>query len=310
MAATNTDYPAPLFKPVEDLSFTDDFMFGAIMRNERICRGVLERLLRMKLGKIEYPTLQKSISPFYESKGIRLDVYAADNTRIFDIEMQTRVPPALGKRARYYQSMMDSDSLLKGQCYSELKESYVIFICLADPFKLGLPVYTFKNTCAENPAATLNDKSYKVFYNASAYSKEQDAELHTLLQYISQKQAASSFTDEINSLVEQAKRNESFRSDYLAMNLYEYDLHRMGKEEGIAIGERRGMQTGIAIGEKRGMQTGIEKANLDNARNMLADNIASERIARYTGLPLEIVRKLKEELSSKPNATNRSGAIT
>ena len=86
------------------------------------------------------------------------------------------------------------------------------------------------------------------------------------------------------------------------MNLYEYDLHRMGKEEGmqvgIAIGERRGMPTGIAIGEKRGMQIGIEKANLDNARNMLADNIASERIARYTGLPLEIVRKLKEELSS------------
>ena len=98
------------------------------------------------------------------------------------------------------------------------------------------------------------------------------------------------------------------------MNLYEYDLHRMGKEEGmqvgiaigerrgmqtgIAIGEKRGIQTGIAMGEKRGMQTGIEKANLDNARNMLADNIASERIARYTGLPLEIVRKLKEELSS------------
>ena len=78
------------------------------------------------------------------------------------------------------------------------------------------------------------------------------------------------------------------------MNLYEYDLHRVGREEGIAIGEKRG----ISIGEKRGMQTGIEKANLDNARNMLADNIASERIARYTGLPLEIVRKLKEELSS------------
>ena len=53
----------------------DDFMFGAIMKNEHICRGVLERLLRMKIGKIEYPTLQKSISPFYESKGIRLDVY-------------------------------------------------------------------------------------------------------------------------------------------------------------------------------------------------------------------------------------------
>ena len=82
------------------------------------------------------------------------------------------------------------------------------------------------------------------------------------------------------------------------MNLYEYDLHRMGKEEGIAIGERRGMQTGIAIGEKRGMQTGIEKANLDNARNFLADGLSIEQVARCIKLPLEIVRKLKEELAS------------
>ena len=75
MNSANTDYPKPFFKPIEELTFTDDFMFGCIMKNEHICRGVLERLLRMQIGKIEYPTLQKSISPFYESKGIRLDVY-------------------------------------------------------------------------------------------------------------------------------------------------------------------------------------------------------------------------------------------
>ena len=82
------------------------------------------------------------------------------------------------------------------------------------------------------------------------------------------------------------------------MNLREYDLGRMGREEGIAIGEQRG----ISIGEQRGISIGevqgIEKANLDNARNMLADNVSVERIARYTGLPLETVRKLKAELSA------------
>ncbi len=109
----------------------------------------------------------------------------------FDIEIQTRIPPDLGKRTRYYQSMMDSDNLLKGQNYNDLKESYVIFICLSDPFKLGLPVYRFRNTCEENPAVSLNDKSYKVFYNASAYEKETDKELFTLLQYISAKQTVS-----------------------------------------------------------------------------------------------------------------------
>ena len=40
--------------------------------------------------------------------------------------------------------MIDIDSLLKGAVYSELKESYVIFICTSDPFESGLPVYTFE----------------------------------------------------------------------------------------------------------------------------------------------------------------------
>ena len=68
------------------------------------------------------------------------------------------------------------------------------------------------------------------------------------------------------------------------MNLREYDLRRIGREEGITIGEQRG----------------IETTKLDNARNMLADNVAVEMIARYTGLPLETVRKLKAELSAAP----------
>ncbi|WP_432899992.1 PD-(D/E)XK nuclease family transposase [Treponema socranskii] len=90
-------------KPVDELSFTDDFMFGTVMKNKRICKGVLERLLHIKVGKIEYPSLQKTIAPFYESKGIRLDVYVSDPDRIFDIEIQTSIPPSLPKRTRYYQ---------------------------------------------------------------------------------------------------------------------------------------------------------------------------------------------------------------
>ena len=48
-------------KPIEELTFTDDFMFGRIMQNPEICKGLLERLLEIKIEKIEYPTLQKSI---------------------------------------------------------------------------------------------------------------------------------------------------------------------------------------------------------------------------------------------------------
>ncbi|MDY5122535.1 MAG: hypothetical protein SPE59_01910 [Treponema sp.] len=73
-------------KPVDQLVFSDDFMFGAVMRDPEICKGVIERLLQIKIDHIEYPELQKVISPFYSKKGVRLDVYVADSDRIFDVE--------------------------------------------------------------------------------------------------------------------------------------------------------------------------------------------------------------------------------
>lgn len=30
-------------KAIEDLTFTDDYLFGAIMKKEEICKGVIER---------------------------------------------------------------------------------------------------------------------------------------------------------------------------------------------------------------------------------------------------------------------------
>lgn len=39
--------PTHELKPVEQLSFADDFMFGAVMRDPVICKGVIERLLQI-----------------------------------------------------------------------------------------------------------------------------------------------------------------------------------------------------------------------------------------------------------------------
>ena len=145
-------------------------MFQAVMHEPGISEEVVERLLHVKVDKIIYPELEKPIKPFYTTKGVRLDVYLKDDNRIIDVELQTYKQDAIGKRTRYYQSMIDIDSLMKGQDYSELLDSYVLFICNYDPFQkekdigFGLPCYTFKNTCVENSEVSLDDKSIKVIY--------------------------------------------------------------------------------------------------------------------------------------------------
>lgn len=43
-----------------------------------------------------------------------------------------------------YQADIDSDRLKGGQSYSELRDSYMIFICNCDPFGRGKAVYRFR----------------------------------------------------------------------------------------------------------------------------------------------------------------------
>ena len=273
-------------KPVEELKFTDDFMFCHVMKSPELCKGVIERLLGIKVDKIEYPELQKEIRPYYSAHGIRMDVYVKDSNRIFDIEMQTTIPDDLPRRMRYYQSMIDVDSLISGCEYETLKESYVIFLCTKDPFGLNLPVYTFKTACKEAKDFVLNDGVNKLFFNASAFATEKNLEIKGFLSYLCNGKPSDNFTKNLEQRVERLKINEIFRSDYMMDALPLHDARRAGLKEGIALGEARG--------EKRGLLAGEQKKAIETAKKLLEENIPAETIAKCTGLSLEEVNKLNQ----------------
>ncbi|MBO4533421.1 MAG: Rpn family recombination-promoting nuclease/putative transposase [Treponema sp.] len=269
---SNYDYQQ---KKIEDLTFTDDGMFQAVLHEEDICAEIIERLLHVKVSHVEYPELEKQIAPFYTTKGVRLDVYLKDEDKIIDIEIQCYRQPALGKRTRYYQSMIDIDSLMKGQPYPELKESYILFICKNDPFEnYGLPCYTFHNTCEENPLVNLNDKCIKVIYNASAYAEEKDEQVRDFLHYVLTDDAGDDdFTNRLEAIVERLKDDEKFRSDYAAMNLHDWDLTRRAKE------------------------AGAEEKAIEAATNALKMNLSPEQISKITGLSVEKILELQKEIT-------------
>ena len=286
-------------KPIEELTFVDDYMFGFILQNEKICKELLERLLKIKIEKVVYPELQKSISPYYETKGVRLDVYVKDSDRVFDIEIQNSKNIDLPKRTRYYQSMIDIDSLLKGESYLELKESIIIFICTFDPFGENLPCYTFKNLCIENIQLELNDQAVKKIYNSTAYMKESDVEISAFLEYINTRTPTDDFTKKLSHLVEEAKLNNIFRDKYLTMNIHDQDITKEAYEEGLSAGlqrglqqgEERGLQQGIQQGEARGLQLG----KYETARNMLNRNLPIEIVCECTGLSKDVIENIKKE---------------
>ena len=68
-----------------------------------------------------------------------------------------------------------------------------------------------------------------------------------------------------------------------------------GKER-EAFGRAEGLKRGL----KTGMQRGVHENAIANAKNFLRMNLGSpEQIAQGTGLPLEQVLALKEELERK-----------
>ena len=235
------------FKSIQDLCFSDDFMFGEIMKDERICKGVIERLLKIKIDRIEYPELQKEISPLYTQKGVRLDVYVAGSDKVFDIEAQSYKLDDIGERMRYYQAMIDIDNLMRGMSYSELKESYILFLCTNDPLGYGLPVYTFERVCKENPDVSLHDKTHHIIFNAEAANEESDSELKDFMTFLKSNEANSEFTKEIASMVQTKKFEQSFINEYMAWNLHDDDVKKRGVAEGIKIGMAQGIQQGKAV---------------------------------------------------------------
>ena len=74
------------------------YMFEKVLQNAEICQELLERLLKIKIDHIEYPEIEKTISPYYETKGVRLDVYVKDSDKVFDIELQNALDDDLPLR--------------------------------------------------------------------------------------------------------------------------------------------------------------------------------------------------------------------
>lgn len=303
-------------KSFDELTFTDDFMFSKVMQDEYICKGVIERLLKIRVKSVKHHVSQYSINSSPESHGVRLDVYVEDDNRVFDLEIQTYPQKALEKRMRYYQAAIDIDHLNKGAKYKELPDSYIVFICLEDPFDSKLPVYSVRQIIEEKSDSIYNDGTHKVMFNASAYENVEDNELHDFLKFLYTKSSSSEFTDEIERLVNESKGNEKWRVEYMNVQLWLDDAKDAAREEGLSEGRAKGIAEGRAEGLEKGRVEGLEKGRVEGLekgraegrktglvegalgkeiqiiKNMLAQNFTLDMITKCTGVPEERVREI------------------
>ena len=260
----------------QDATIQDNFIFSKTLEmNPELCRRLIELILNIRVKNISYPEREKVIENRTDSKGIRLDVYVEDSqNRSFDLEMQIANSDNIAKRMRYYQGLIDGDKLKRGQHYSTLGESYIIFICPFDRFKQGRHIYTFRESCDQDYNLKLNDGAVKIFLSTKGTMNDVSQEIKNFLNYVDSGIVSGTFLKELDEAVRVVKSNGKARLDFMT---YQMAILESSLE-----------------GEERGRKAGIESV----AVNLINMGMAIEKIQEATSLSLEKIKELTQKMKS------------
>ena len=222
------------------ISIQDDFVFGSVMSNKRLCQRLIQLILpELKIERIEFPTIQKVVQESQFSHGVRFDVYTKDqNGVVYEIDMQIRHTRGLPQRVRYYQGRIDSEMLKHGQKYASLRRSYVIFICPFDPFDLGLHRYDFANYCRQDKALALDDGRTAIFLNTKGIKNDVSKGLRNFLDYVDNRDVDNDkYVDELKGYIQNLSKNTEWRNDYMDnrthMMFHDEDVREEGERDAI-----------------------------------------------------------------------------
>lgn len=197
--------------------------------------------------------------------------------------MQTSPENEYGKRSRYYQGMIDLETMSRGCEYSELRKCYVIFLCLTDPFRKYRAVYTFENRCVEDLSIRLKDEAYKVVVNPFGRTEGCSEELKSFLGYLRKKTISDTFTQMLDDEVKNVRAHEEWRAEYMLMGIKLREAEEKAKKEGLAEGR--------AEGHAEGHAEGMTESKTETAKRLAQMGLTIDQIAKAVDASKEDVQE-------------------
>ena len=262
----------------EHATIQDNFVFSKTMELfPQLCRQLLELILDIPIKEISYPEREKTIETRIDGKGIRLDVFVQDQgaKRTFDVEMQVSNSAHLDMRIRYYQALLDMDSLKRGQHYGALNESFIIFICPFDRFKQGRHFYSFSERCDQDFSLTLKNKIHHIFLSTKGTLNDMPPDLIAFLNYVDSGIVSGKFVEQLDAAVDSVKSNEKVRHDFMTLQMYLLE-HELETEERVRNEERELL-----------------------ALKMLRKGKSFDEVQEFTELPFQRLQQLANDNSDK-----------
>lgn len=241
----------------------DDFMTRCFESDPACVELVLRIVLEMPELTVQSVRTQVPAANLTE-RSLRLDVVAVDSAgRIINVEIQRSDRGAGRRRARFHSSMLDSALLQKSEDFQALPETWVIFITEHDVLHRGEPLYKVER-CILNTGELFDDGAHILYVNGAF---RDDSPLGWLMHDFSCTEAA--------------------------------DMHYAVLAEQVRYFKEtmEGSDTMCRVMEEK-WEEGRKATQKANARTMLADGMLPlEKIAQYSSLPLDEVRRLAKEMA-------------
>ncbi len=259
--------------------FDDDLMSRCFDENIPATEYLLHVILNRDIRVIRVKGQSELKNPIVGGRNIRLDIEAEDmNGEKFNTEVQRNHSGADVRRARFHSSMLDSRMLKEKQKFSNLKDSYVIFITEKDYFKEGRALYTI-NRVIDETGRDFGDGSHIIYVNGTYRGND---EIGRLMKDFHCKQASQISNPLLAKSVRHYKEGEG--REEMCEAVQNYGDKR--EQRGIKLGEQRGEQRGIKLGEikatiRAGIRYGAEK-----------ETIIEDLMSQFSDLSREDAEKL------------------
>lgn len=241
-------------KKIREFRLLDDDFMSKVFEDDYECIELLLHIIMEKPDlKVTEARTQYGIKNLV-GRSVRLDIYAVDATgKKYNIEIQRADKGAGEKRARYNSSIIDANVLLAGSDFSELPETYVIFITENDVIGKNMPIYHIERVIKET-GEYFKDEAHIIYVNG-AYRD------NTPLGLLMKDFSCSNPSDMYYKILA--------------------DKTRYFKENEKGVAEMCKIMEDLIDNEKK-----------ESALRMLADELPLEKVAKYAGLTLEQVQEL------------------
>ena len=258
--------------------FSDNFVFQYIIRHyPDITKEILVRIIpELRDEELTFIGHEVRLGESGKLKENSLDILirtAGGKRIVFD--MQNLWEKCMCGRMRIYGSNVDSGLLQKGAADYCVPEVIVICICRFDPVGRKRYVYDTKPESTAAGSGWINDGRRMILLNAKGQKGPVSPGLKVFLDYVNGIEVNDPLCDNIDKAVEEMKKDEIVRRNYMTFSMHIED-------------ERRDAR-------KKGLKEGRAEKEVSLILENFKDGIPVEQIAKFMHMPPEAVQKIIDD---------------